>query len=367
VSQTNVYQSVFPINVTPPAAEVGTLPSNGLLPAPDGVTLKTRLPDWKTETMDAWNFTIQQALGHGATFSAAYVGNKGTHLSWGPNINAANIGPGSLLSRRPYYEAYGLSQGISLECNCSDSNYNAMNLVFSKQLSSFLTMNSNFTWSKSMGYGAFWSPTTYNRAIDYGPGGGTINSASIDRKFVWITTHILNIPYGPGRHFGSDATGFKKYVLGGWVFSGVLSVESGLAYSPDVSSNASLDADFTQRPDPVPGVNPSNVPGGQRAAMWYNPAAFTIPACCRFGYASIGSLRGPGLVDADWALSKDFTFSSFLNHESTRIQIRAEAFNVWNNTNLGQPNANVDQTSAGQITSLQSPMRQMEFGVHIYF
>ena len=72
-------------------------------------------------------------------------------------------------------------------------------------------------------------------------------------------------------------------------------------------------------------------------------------------------------MNADWSLSKDFIFSSVLNREATRIQIRAEAFNVWNNTNLGQPNASVDQASAGQITSLQSPMRAMEFGVHIYF
>jgi hypothetical protein len=228
-------------------------------------------------------------------------------------------------------------------------------------------MNSNFTWSKAMGYGAFWSATTYNRAIDYGPGGGTINSGSMDRKFVWITTHTLNLPYGPGRPFGSSATGFRKYVLGGWSLSGVTSIESGLAFSPDVSSNATLNADFQQRPDPVQGMSASAVPGGQRAALWYNPAAFSIPTCCRFGYASVGSLRGPGLINADWALSKDFTFSSPLNRESTRVQIRAESFNIWNNTNLGLPNANVDQTSAGQITSLQSTMRRLEFGVHIYF
>jgi hypothetical protein len=199
------------------------------------------------------------------------------------------------------------------------------------------------------------------------PAVAPLNSASIDRKFVWITTHTFNVPYGPGLPFSSGATGLRKYVLGGWVFSGVMSVESGLAFSPSVSSNASLNADFTQRPDPVQGVSPSNVPGGQSAAMWFNPAAFAIPACCRFGYASVGSLRGPGLVNADWALSKDFTFSSILNRETTRIQIRAEAFNVWNNKNLGLPNANVDQSSAGEITSLQSIMQRMEFGVHIYF
>jgi hypothetical protein len=329
--------------------------------------LKMRELDWKTETMDSWNFTIQQAVGHGATVSVSYVGNKGTHLNWQPNINAANVGDGSLLSRRPYYELYGLSQGISLACNCSDSNYNAMNITFNKQLSKLYTMNSNFTWSKAMGYGAFWSPSTYDRAIDYGPGGGTINSGSMDRKFVWVTTHTFNIPYGPGLRYGTDVSGWRKYVLGSWVFSGVTSVESGLAFSPDVSSNATLNADFTQRPDLIQGMSPSNVSGGQSAALWYNPAAYSIPTCCRFGYASIGSLRGPGLVNADWAMSKDFVFSSILNRESTRIQIRAEAFNAWNNTNLGLPNASVDQLSAGQITSLQSTMRRMQFGAHIYF
>jgi len=367
VSQTNVYQSVFPINVTPPAAVIPPLPDSGLLRAPDSVTLKTREFDWKTETMDAWNFTIEQAVGHGATVSVGYLGNKGTHLNWQPNINAANIGTGSLLSRRPYYNAYGLSQGISLACNCSDSNYNAMNIVFNKRMISFYTLTSNFTWSRAMGYGDFWSATTYNRAIDYGPGGGTINTGSIDRKFVWVTMHTVNIPYGPGRPFGSNATGIKSWLLGGWVFSGVMSVESGLAFSPRVSSNATLDADFQQRPDLIQGMSPSDVPNGQRSELWYNPAAFSIPTCCRFGYASIGSLRGPGLVNADWALSKDFTFGSFLNKEATRIQIRAEAFNAWNNTNLALPNANVDQTSAGQITSLQATMRRLQFGVHVYF
>lgn len=367
VAQTNVYESVFPINVTPPAASVPALPTSGLLPAPDGVTLKTRQSNWKTETMDSWNFTIEQALGHGLTLSTAYVGNKGTHLNWQPNINAADVGIGSLLNRRPYYQAYGLSQGISLACNCSDSNYNALNVVVAKRLSGFYTLNSNFTWAKAMGYGAFWSPTTYNRKIDYGPGGGTINSASIDRKFVWVTTHTLDLPYGPGRPFGSSVTGIRKFVLAGWRFSGVTSVESGLAFSPDVSSNATLNADFTQRPDLISGVSPYAVTGGQSAALWYNPAAFTIPACCRFGYASIGSLRGPNLINADWALSKDFLFRSFLNQENTRVEFRAEAFNIWNNANLGLPNANVDQRTAGQITSLQSTMRRLEFGVHIYF
>lgn len=315
--------------------------------------------------MDSWNFTIEQAIGSGATLSVAYVGNKGTHLNWGENLNGANVGQGPLQDRRPYFLKYGLTQSVNLQCNCSDSNYNALDIVLNKQLSRFYTVTSNFSWSKSMGYGFDWSANTYNRGLDYGPGGGTIGSGDMDRKFVWITMHSFNIPYGPGRPFGSNATGIRKFVLGGWVFSGITSVESGLAFTPVVSSNASLNADFTQRPNVVPGVSANTVPSGRSAALWYNPAAFVVPQCCQFGNAGVGSLRGPGLINADWALSKEFLFGSFLNHESTKIQIRAEAFNTWNDTNLGLPNANIDASSAGQITALMAPMRRMEFGVHI--
>ncbi len=362
VTQTNLYQTVFQINQAPPNAAAPELPSSGRLQAPNGTLLKSRPFDWKTETMDSWNFTIEQSLGQSATLSLGYVGSKGTHLSWSYNMNAANVGVGPLLGRRPYYGVYGLSQSINMECNCSDSNYNALQIVFNKRLSSFYTVTSNFTWSKSLGYG---NNNPYNRALNYGPGGSNIGT--IDRAVIWTTLHTLNIPYGPGFHFGSDAKGVKKFLLAGWVFSGITSLQSGLAYTPSVSSNASLNGDFTQRPNRITGVSPSDVPGGQSAARWYNPSAFTIPVCCQVGNASVGMLRGPGAIDADWSMSKNFKFSSILNRESTSIEIRAEAFNVWNNKNLGLPNANVDASSAGQITALQYPMRRMEFGVHIAF
>jgi hypothetical protein len=362
ITQTNLYQTVFQINQAPPSATPPELPSSGRLPAPNGTLLKTRPFNWKTETMDSWNFTIEQSLGQNATLSLGYVGSKGTHLSWAHNMNAANVGFGPLLQRRPYYGLYGLSQSINMECNCSDSNYNALQIVLNKRLSSFYTVTSNFTWSKSLGYGTI---NPYNRALDYGPGGGNIGT--IDRAVVWTTLHTLNIPYGPGFHFGSNARGAQKFLLTGWVFSGVTSLQSGLAFTPTVSSNVSLNGDFTQLPNRVPGVSPSNVAGGQSFARWYNPNAFAVPVCCQVGDASVGMLRGPGAINADWSLSKNFKFSSILNRENTSVEIRADAFNTWNNRNLGLPNASVDTSAAGRITSLQYPMRRMQFGVHVTF
>jgi hypothetical protein len=362
ITQTNLYQTVFPINQAPPSAAPPELPDSGHLKAPDGTLLKARPFDWKTETMDSWNFTIEQSLGQSATVSLGYVGSKGTHLSWGYNMNAANAGVGPLLDRRPYYGTYGLSQSINMECNCSDSNYNALQVVFTKRLSSFYTVTSNLTWGKSLGYG---TNDPYNRNLNYGPGGSNIGS--IDRAVVWTTLHTISLPYGPGFHFGSDAKGLKKIFLAGWIFSGITSYQSGLAFTPTVSSNATLNGDYGQVPNRVTGVSPYGVAGGQSAALWYNPGAFSIPQCCQLGDASPGMLRGPAALNADWSLSKNFKFSSVLNRENTSIEVRAEAFNAWNNKNLGLPNASVDASAAGQITSLQYPMRRMEFGIHVTF
>jgi hypothetical protein len=361
VTQTNLYQTVFPIDQPVPDATPPALPSTGRLKAPNGTLLKARPLDWKTETMDSWNFTVEQALGHGATLSAAYVGSKGTHLSWAYNMNAANVGTGPLLNRRPFYQLYGLSQSINMECNCSDSNYNSLQVVFNKQMSSWYTATSNFTWGKSLGYS---TANPYNRTLDYGPGGNTIGA--IDRKFVWTTLHTIRIPYGPGQRFGAHTNAFNRTLFAGWVFSGVTSLQSGLAFSPSLSSNATLNGDFGQRPNVVPGASLYDVPGGQSAALWYNKAAFVSPSgCCQVGNASVGMLRGPGQINADWSLSKEFAFASILNRESTRVEIRAEGYNAWNNTNLGLPNATVDSATAGRITGLQLPMRRMQFGAHV--
>lgn len=107
------------------------------------------------------------------------------------------------------------------------------------------------------------------------------------------------------------------------VFSVLTSIESGMAFTPVVSINASLNADFTQRPrHRVWCVRPNDVAGGRSAARWYNPAAFFVPVCCQFGTASVGSLRGPNLINADWSLSKALALASFLNRESTHRSSR---------------------------------------------
>jgi hypothetical protein len=138
---------------------------------------------------------------------------------------------------------------------------------------------------------------------------------------------------------------------------------------PILSSNVTLNSDFGQKPNRVPGCNPSSVPGGQNASHWFNPACYSTPAQYQYGDTAPGSLNGPPATNADFALWKEFDLSTFLNREKTAFQLRIESYNVFNLTSLGTATwgACVDCAAGNVITSLQPgfPMRRFQFGAHI--
>ncbi|HEV2379096.1 MAG TPA: TonB-dependent receptor [Terriglobia bacterium] len=361
------YQDVFPLDQGPPPSTPPSLPSSGILPAVPGQLLKSRPFDWKTETMDSWNFTVEHQLSRDTTVSVAYVGSKGTHLSWSPNVNAANFGPAATLqARQPYTALYDTTGGIAYECNCSDSNYNSLQIAGRKAYSKNLAFTANFTWQKALGYN---TDDPFDSRLDYGP--GMSNIGVVERAATFTLGHTIILPYGKGQRWGSSASPVLQAALGGWEFSGTTVLESGGSLTP--YSSAPINANITQRPNMVPGCNPANVPGGRNRNEWYNPACYTEPNAFQIGDAGPGSLRGPGVTNADFALWKDFDLSTFLNRERTTIQIRVESFNVFNLTNLGSPQnatwigTTVDSSAGPVITSLEPgfPMRRFQFGAHM--
>ena len=76
------------------------------------------------------------------------------------------------------------------------------------------------------------------------------------------------------------------------------------------------------------------------------------------------SLQGPNLFTADWSLFKKFYVA-----EGKNLEIRWETFNAFNHTNLNNPNGAIDagSGSAGVITAISTPMRQMQFGLRFEF
>jgi len=347
----------FNPNQALPPAPLPVLPSSGLLPLPQGLGAFAIPFNNPTAYVDSWNFTLQHQVNPNLVFSAGYVGNAGRNIynSW--NLNAAVPGPGLVNPRRPL-NPLGIDTSIGERCNCENSNYNSLQVVVDKRLTSGYSIHSAFTWSKalSLPYGGFSGGPMdpYNLNASYAP---TDNN----REFVWTLAHEWNLPYGKGQQWGSGAPIWKQALLGGWVFNGITSLESGLPVFIGWSDTSSLNngGDFGQRPNLV--GNPlSSIPSGR----WYNPAAFANPALYQFGNYDSGGIIGPPWYSADWALWKQFGFKTPLS-EDTTLQVRFESFNLFNYTNKANPDGTANDSTAGQIFNTFSPMRQFQFGLRL--
>ena len=216
-----------------------------------------------------------------------------------------------------------------------------------------------YTWSKSLDYaGGLMLNGRLNRGI-----------ADFDRAHVFTMGHNYTLPFGPGKKYFSSASGVGRRIAEGWEFSGVSLVNSGLAITPTLVSNAAINSDVSGvslRPDRVTGVDPYDVAGGQSRNQWFNLAAYRVPGLYQFGTASRGQLRGPGLVELNYSLSKRFGLG-----EAKSLQLRWEVFNAINRTNLANPNTAIDSgaAAAARITGLvvTGTMRQMQLGARIEF
>ena len=166
------------------------------------------------------------------------------------------------------------------------------------------------------------------------------------------------LPIGRGKRLLSNSNRLVDGFLGGWQYSGFLTVRSGLRF--DVSSSVSLlNNGQSNRPNricngalPNPNIN-----------MWFNTSCFVdnlVPDT--YGNSGINPLHTDGLQQLDSSLFKTFSLTERLS-----VQFRADAFNTFNHPNFSAPDANVGDPSEGQVFSTSIDNRRMQFGLRLFF
>jgi hypothetical protein len=175
-----------------------------------------------------------------------------------------------------------------------------------------------------------------------------------------------------GQRFGDGAHGVMDKLIGGWQWNGIVNAQSGFLSTLRIGSNDSGTGD-TVNPD-VPNRNPAftgpevlGTDGFRRTGRYYDPRTFSMPIGGTFGNVSRGGFLGPGLTTFDTSLFK----KSGIN-EKWNMQFRAEAFNIFNHANFGEPNAavftgNNISGSAGVITGTATASLQMQFALRLRF
>jgi hypothetical protein len=144
----------------------------------------------------------------------------------------------------------------------------------------------------------------------------------------------------------------------GWQVSGIVRILSGPSLTVASGLDNALSGTTDQRPNQV---FPSPYADTRSIQSWLNPAAFVQPALGTYGTLGAKNIRGPGSINIDMGLTRTFRL-----REKQSIQFRAEAFNMPNHVNPGNPNLTLTDSNFGRILSAADG-RTMQMAVKYVF
>jgi hypothetical protein len=392
--------AAFNLSTGPTAFAFPAIPSNGLIPIPNGLSAKVRGNPQLLPTVDAWNLSLERQLTRSVAGTLAYVGNKGSHtfsgdgqtvnlnapaacipasesitgqgLCWNPNAAAGSLTETSNTNYlRKYYAQYGWTQDLTYYHDGFDTHYNSLQATLDKHFSQGLQFTARYTWQAAFNY----------QNSDY---------AEIDRKVVYGRFDDLrgqefqlygnyDLPFGRNQQFLSNVPKWANYFVGGYQANMSLNWSSGLPFTPSYGECGSDIPNGPCVPNKTVGVMPTSltsfdttshsrtyfVPYSTFGPNGSTSGPFSRPYLNHFGNVGRNSYYGPAFFNTDMSLLKNTTI-----RENITAQFRADAFNVFNTISPGNPgNTCIDCSGAGIITGMaigQGP-RQLEFSVTLSF
>ncbi len=244
------------------------------------------------------------------------------------------------------YQGYG---SITTNVSPASSFWDALEINVRHPIGHNLFLSAAYTWEHSLsterGTVFFENSNTmqdiYHPRNNYG-------TTNLNVPQILTISAIWNLPWFQNAH------GLRGFALGGWQYSDITTIQSGFNQDPGLSiANQGL----ATRPDRVA----STITGPKTVQQWFNTGAFAAPPFGYFGNAAPGSIMGPGVVNFDMALYKDFHFA-----ERHTIEFRSEFFNIFNHTNFSGIDPTFGSGTYGQVTSARDP-RIIEFALRYQF
>ncbi|HZL25198.1 MAG TPA: carboxypeptidase regulatory-like domain-containing protein [Acidobacteriaceae bacterium] len=340
-----------------------------------------------TPYAEEYNMSVQQQLSTTYALQVSYVGSRFIKQLQSNDINTAtppsnadiiNNNVSSVLSRRPYepYTTNGTgasgypyptpgNQGFYFQTitelqNTLNTSYNSLQVTLRGRLGRKINLNSSYVWAKALD-----NASPVNRMdlrSSYGP-------ASNDIRNRFVLSALMALP--TTKRFGR----FGREVLNGWRLNGITYIQSGTPFTITTATDENHDGNTGDRPDIIADPYTHATSRTDKIHHYLNPAAFLntnhlLGTPSLYGSEGRNQLRLPSTTDTNVSLFKEFA----LPHK-TRLQIRAEAFNVLGNVNLTSPRtdystlkapANIADPTFVQLQNAQDP-RRLQFGARFLF
>jgi len=237
--------------------------------------------------------------------------------------------------------------------------YNGLQVSVRKRSSSSVQFEGNYTLSKGTAtqggdLQAYYLADVGNVQDFLNPEADrTVVTGDVRHRFVGDV--IYQLPWL------KNGSGVAAKVLGGWQLYGILSARAGTANQvTQQSSMANSRPDYVAGTDPVLSDWSSRLVYLNKAAFALVPTSSVTTSTLRPGNAPPDLVRGP----MNWTV--DMTIAKNIPLGRTRLQLRADAFNVLNHVNLNNPNGNFISPDFGRITAAGT-MRTGQVGVRMTF
>ncbi len=347
-----------------------------------------------------YNLNIQRAIGANMVAQLGYVGSVSHRLSsWheGDPITSAGhaaclagYASGACNSEYPLYypqymadtaalDGYPYYLSVGDQDTEGNSNYNSLQALLTKAPSHGLAFTLAYTYSHALDDGSGYESSTgaAGRVLNYTPGFTWLNygDSDFDARHRLAASYVYTVP----------ATGFLRKnafvreTLSGWGIAGVTALQTGFPVGVYLGTNHSLWCSAFSY------FGCADVPDWSGAAIqkdnirssvdhqYFNTSSFSDEPVGTFGNTKRNFFHGPGYNYTNLQLSKDVHLSP---NEARYVQLRLEAFNVFNHANFAGPNGNFSSTGFGQVTSVMqtadpngdpSPGRAIQLAGKFYF
>ena len=360
--------------------------------------VSTMDPNYRWPYTYQLNFGFQQQFGAGFALTANYVGSLNRKMPMYQDINppvynitAAGISgaacadvtmacgyadtSGTVNNRRPLNSEYGLSAATPTYSNVyvirsnQNSNYNGLQIQLEKRISHHFSARGSYTWSHTLASNTLDGTALTGTFLDQNyPQLEARQRSDQDRRnemiasFVWTTDYFTAHPV-------------YRTIVNGWTVSAVWTANSGQPFTVTTGTDNYFDGQASNRPSIAPGHFASLINNGHsRVAMekeWFDTTAYCVTGttgCPGLGPLGLlgntrpAQLSDPGYRDVDASIFRDFGIV-----ERIKFQIRGEATNVFNLTNLGGPSATMNSSTFGQVTGSGGSNRVIQVGGRILF
>lgn len=318
---------------------------------------------------NSWSLGVQREIGFSSVLNVSYVASVSRNGPYSYNRNEVPYGAEFLPQNqdpttgtplpddyfRPYPGYSSISDSEWGDC----SNYNSLQVTFTRRLSHGLAYGVAYTYSKAL---------DDRKSTTYVPYSMTYGPASTDMRNRLVPNWIWDFPK-VSTHWN---TSVSRWALDGWEISGIASFISGEPMPVNLGTtnneNITGGGDGAQV---ILTANPVLSKGKRTFDHYFNPNVFALPAVGQIGNSWNGAaFYGPGVNNWDMVLTKNFRFA-----ERTDVQLRTETYNTFNhpqwstvnNSTQFDPSTGQQVNSAlGRITGDRGP-RLMQLALRINF